>query len=101
MFVRCSHPNVSTFSGSVSAMGAIFSATVRRAGAMFVRKRCDVCESLQIPLPLDGPKQLEGITAATVPVVQQRVFIRVEDAVSAPFVGALCKGRAPEIPQHG
>jgi hypothetical protein len=48
MFVRCSHLNVRTFSGSVSAMGAIFSATVSSGDAMFVRRRWYVFESLQI-----------------------------------------------------
>jgi hypothetical protein len=47
MFVRCSHPNVSTFSVIVSATGAIFSPNVSWAGAMFVRRRCYVFESLQ------------------------------------------------------
>src|SRR5262249_25584756 len=48
MFVRCAHPNVSTFSGSVSATDAIFSATVSGTGAMFVRRRRDVFESLHL-----------------------------------------------------
>src|SRR5262245_25172086 len=48
MFVRCSHLNVSTFSGSVSATGALFSPNVSGVGTMFVRRRCDVLESLQV-----------------------------------------------------
>ena len=51
MFVRCSHPNVSSFSASVSATGALFSANVSWADAMFVRRRCDVLESLQLGAP--------------------------------------------------
>lgn len=50
MFVRCSHPNVSTFSGIVSATKAIFSPNVSGVGAMFVRRRHDVFESLQLLL---------------------------------------------------
>ena len=48
MFVRCSHPNVSTFSDIVSTTGAIFSPNVSRVRTMFVRRRRDVCESLQL-----------------------------------------------------
>jgi hypothetical protein len=48
MFVRCSHPNVSTFSGIVSATGAIFSPNVSWAGAMFVCRRRYVFESLHL-----------------------------------------------------
>src|SRR5262249_29467817 len=48
MFVRCSHLNVSTFSGRVSATGTLFSPNVSGVGAMFVRRRCDVLESLHL-----------------------------------------------------
>src|SRR5262249_34548939 len=51
MFVRCSHPNVSTFSDIVSTTGAIFSPNVSRVRTMFVRRRRDVCESLQVRFP--------------------------------------------------
>jgi hypothetical protein len=50
MFVRRSHPNVSTFSANVSATGATFSANVSWTRAMFARRRRYVLESLQIAL---------------------------------------------------
>jgi hypothetical protein len=68
MFVRCSHPNVSTFSGIVSRTDAIFSANVRCAGAMFVRRRCDVLESLHVPVRWQSSlivMQLRQATIAT------------------------------------
>jgi hypothetical protein len=52
MFVRYSHANVSTFSASVSARGVIFLPNVSWAGAMFVRRRRYVFESLQVTLGL-------------------------------------------------
>src|SRR5215510_315965 len=52
MFVRCSHPNVSTFSASMRRTVALFSANVSGKKAMFVRRRRDVLESLHVPLPL-------------------------------------------------
>ena len=48
MLLRCSHPNVSTFSGRVSRTAAIFSANLSRDRAMFVSKRRYVLESLHI-----------------------------------------------------
>jgi hypothetical protein len=48
MFVRYSHANVSTFSASVSARGVIFLPNVSWAGAMFVRRRRYVFESLHL-----------------------------------------------------
>src|SRR5262245_25931849 len=48
MFVRCSRPTVSTFSRIVRALATIFSPNLSRAGAMFVRRCRDVCESLHL-----------------------------------------------------
>src|SRR5712691_18665 len=58
MLLSCSHPNVSTFSGSVSRTAAIFSANLSRDRAMFVSRRRYVLESLHlagIPGSPEGP----------------------------------------------
>jgi hypothetical protein len=46
-------------------------------------------------------KHLQGGMATLVPVLKQAVFVGVEDAVPAPFIGALRKGGAAEIPKPG
>jgi hypothetical protein len=50
---------------------------------------------------LEETKHLPGVMTALVPVLEQEVFIGVQDAVPTPFGGPLRKGRAAEIPKHG
>lgn len=55
-----------------------------------------------VALLLEDVKQLQGIVAAPVPVLQHGVFIRVQDAVPVTFVGgALRKRGGPEIAKYG
>jgi len=54
-----------------------------------------------VALLLEEVKNLQGVMAAPVPMPQEEVFVGVKDARPASFVGALRKGRAPEIATHG
>lgn len=54
-----------------------------------------------VALLLQDVQHLQGVMAAPVPGLQHGIFVGVEDAVPAPFVGALRTGGAPEIAQHG
>jgi hypothetical protein len=46
-------------------------------------------------------KHLPGVMTALVPVLEEEVFVGIQQAMPTPFVGPLRKGRAPEIPKHG
>ena len=81
------------------------------------RGRLAGCQPLRLPEPLgiarhggiaapvalllEETKHLSGVMTPLVPVLEQEVFVGVQDAVPAPFIGPLRKGRAPEIPKHG
>lgn len=54
-----------------------------------------------VALLLEEVQDLQGVMAAPVPMPQEEVFVGVEDAMPASFVGALRKGWAPEIAKHG
>jgi hypothetical protein len=54
-----------------------------------------------VALLLEAMKDLQGVLAPTIPKLEDKVFVGVQNAVPAPFIGALRKGRAAEIPKHG
>jgi hypothetical protein len=45
-------------------------------------------------------KDLQGVMASTIPELEDQVFVRVQNAVPAPFIGALRKGGAPQIAKN-
>src|SRR5262249_46884464 len=53
-----------------------------------------------VALLLEAMKHLPGVMTALVAVLEQEVFVGVQDAVPAPFIGALRTGGAAEIPQY-
>ena len=84
---------------------------VRRRGRLTRRQPLRLPETLGIArhggiaapvaLLLEAPKHLPGVMTALVPVLEEEVFIGIQDAVPALFIGPLRKGRAAEIPKHG
>ena len=50
-----------------------------------------------VALLLEAMKDLQGVMATTVPELEDKVFVGVQNAVPAPFIGALRKGGTPQI----
>src|SRR5262249_19382541 len=51
----------------------------------------------RVALLLEAMKDLQGVMAPTIPELEDKVFVGIQDTVPAPFIGALRKGGAPQI----
>ena len=54
-----------------------------------------------VALLLEAMKELQGVMAPLVPVLEDGDFVGVQDTVPPTFIGPLRKGGAAEIPKHG